>query len=298
MATSVRRRVRGRGRAAARRNRRPVAELDPRVEPRVYERDGFAITLWTYFEPVLARRHAARVRARARTPARRDAPRRSESTPHFTDRVAEAQQLVDNPAHTPELPDADRELLSNALRSLSRTIVQRSATEQLLHGEPHAGNVLRTKRGLLFTDLQTVCRGPIEFDIAHCSPIRSGPWHLLVPERSTCRNSSAQTIPAPISNSSECAGCSCWRWSRRGAGTGATNSRTAARWASSSSTSCEQRWTATAWTSRADPANGSTTKAPSCQGFIIDSSPLTTPPLRGPLLYSWNPPSPADVYPA
>src|SRR5258708_11753058 len=30
----------------------PVAALEPRVEPRVYERDGFAITLWTYYEPV------------------------------------------------------------------------------------------------------------------------------------------------------------------------------------------------------------------------------------------------------
>src|SRR5947208_215839 len=26
----------------------PVALLDPRVAPRVYERDGFAITFWTY----------------------------------------------------------------------------------------------------------------------------------------------------------------------------------------------------------------------------------------------------------
>lgn len=27
----------------------PVGDLDPRVDPRVYERDGFAITLWTYY---------------------------------------------------------------------------------------------------------------------------------------------------------------------------------------------------------------------------------------------------------
>src|SRR5579863_1237923 len=32
----------------------PVAALEPRVEPRVYERDGFAVTLWTYYEPVLS----------------------------------------------------------------------------------------------------------------------------------------------------------------------------------------------------------------------------------------------------
>src|SRR5216683_4129687 len=30
----------------------PVAALEPRVEPRVYERDGFAVTLWTYYEVV------------------------------------------------------------------------------------------------------------------------------------------------------------------------------------------------------------------------------------------------------
>ena len=29
------------------------------------------------------------------------------------------------------------------------------------------GNVLRTKTGLLFIDLETCCRGPVEFDFAH-----------------------------------------------------------------------------------------------------------------------------------
>ena len=30
----------------------PVGALEPRVEPRVYERDGFVVTLWTYYKPV------------------------------------------------------------------------------------------------------------------------------------------------------------------------------------------------------------------------------------------------------
>ena len=30
----------------------PVAALEPRVEPRVYEHDGFVVTLWTYYEPL------------------------------------------------------------------------------------------------------------------------------------------------------------------------------------------------------------------------------------------------------
>ncbi|WP_432171850.1 phosphotransferase [Streptomyces sp. 1222.5] len=39
--------------------------------------------------------------------------------------------------------------------------------DQLLHGEPHEGNLLATQREPLFVDLATCCRGPVEFDLAH-----------------------------------------------------------------------------------------------------------------------------------
>jgi Ser/Thr protein kinase RdoA (MazF antagonist) len=88
-------------------------------------------------------------------------------TPHFTDRVEQAQQLLANRDDTPALADTDRELLGNTLRSLKRAIGEHGGAEQLLHGEPHPGNVLTTKNGLLFIDLETCCRGPVEFDLAH-----------------------------------------------------------------------------------------------------------------------------------
>ena len=145
----------------------PVAALEPRVEPRVYVRDGFVVTLWTYYEPVspqdVAPAEYAQALARLHAGMREiDLP-----APHFTDRVAEVQWLIGNRAQTPELGDADRELLSNTLRKMRWAIGQRGASEQLLHGEPHPGNLLRTKNGLLFVDLETCCRGPVEFDIAH-----------------------------------------------------------------------------------------------------------------------------------
>jgi hypothetical protein len=34
---------------------RPVAALERRVDPRVYERDGFVVTLWTYYSPAAPR---------------------------------------------------------------------------------------------------------------------------------------------------------------------------------------------------------------------------------------------------
>jgi hypothetical protein len=145
----------------------PVAALEPRVEPRVYERDGFAVTLWTYYQPVGPQEVSPADYADALERLHSGMRKLDVTAPHFTDRVAEAQQLVASRDHTPALADDDRALLSTTLRSLRRAIGDRGAAEQLLHGEPHPGNVLSTKTGPLFIDLETCCRGPIEFDLAH-----------------------------------------------------------------------------------------------------------------------------------
>jgi hypothetical protein len=145
----------------------PLASLDPRVEPRVYVRDGFVVTLWTYYRPASHRGVAPAAYAHALERLHAGMRQADFITPHFTDRVTEAQSLVGDRAQTPDLQDADRELLSSTLRKLTSAIDQRDTAEQLLHGEPHPGNLLRTKNGLLFTDLETCCRGPVEFDIAH-----------------------------------------------------------------------------------------------------------------------------------
>ncbi|MEO3807382.1 aminoglycoside phosphotransferase family protein [Sphaerisporangium sp. B11E5] len=145
----------------------PVAALDPRVEPRVHERDGYVITLWTYHEPATPAEISPAGYADALQRLHGGMRELDVPTPHFTDRVEQAQQLVASRDRTPALADADRELLGDTLRSLRRAIGERGATEQLLHGEPHPGNVLATKSGPLFIDLETCCRGPVEFDLAH-----------------------------------------------------------------------------------------------------------------------------------
>ncbi len=148
----------------------PAGVLEPRVAPRVYERDGYAVTLWVYYEPLSPRDIApaeyAQALARLHAGMRAATVTADLAAPHFTDRVTEAQELVGDRNLTPELVAADREMLASALREISASILERGAPEQLLHGEPHPGNLLRTKEGLLFIDLQTCCRGPVEFDLA------------------------------------------------------------------------------------------------------------------------------------
>lgn len=144
----------------------PVAALEPRVEPHVYERDGFVVTLWTYYQPMKPREVSATDYADALKRLHAGMRKLDIPTPHFTDRVDSAQQLVASRDQTPALADADRALLGDTLRNLRQAIGERGG-EQLLHGEPHPGNLLTTKNGLLFIDFETCCRGPVEFDLAH-----------------------------------------------------------------------------------------------------------------------------------
>jgi Phosphotransferase enzyme family len=147
-------------------SRSPVAALDTRVAPRVYERDAFAVSFWQHYEhsgveaPATAYANALELLHTGLAQLDVDAP-------HFGDRVSEARRLVESADRTPRLERADRELLGETLRSCSVRIAERSSPEQLLHGEPHPGNLLNTPGGLLFIDLETCCRGPVEFDLAH-----------------------------------------------------------------------------------------------------------------------------------
>ncbi len=144
----------------------PVATLDARVESRVFVRDGFKITMWTHYEPVRSRLLPSAEYALALE--RLHAGLRQVDIPasHFMDRVATAEQDVTNHDVTPDLADTDRALLADTLSYLRRSIVDYSAPEQMLHGEPHPWNVLDTKNGSLFIDFEDTALGPVEYDLA------------------------------------------------------------------------------------------------------------------------------------
>lgn len=60
----------------------------------------------------------------------------------------------------------DLEFLRSTFMHLRRQLDDRSLSERPLHGEPHAGNRLRTSSGIRWIDLEGVCRGPVEWDLA------------------------------------------------------------------------------------------------------------------------------------
>jgi aminoglycoside phosphotransferase (APT) family kinase protein len=147
----------------------PAVGPAPRVEPVARVRDGFEVSLWSWVEPTaatptppselgeaLAHLHAAMRGI--------DVP-----VPRFIDRIRTALDLLADRERSLRLAPADRNLLRGMLAELGDAVGS-TGREQLLHGEPHPGNVLASPRGPLFIDLETCCRGPIEFDLAHLPP--------------------------------------------------------------------------------------------------------------------------------
>ena len=143
----------------------PVGALEPRAAPRVYVRDTFALTLWTYYEQVgdIAPADYADALIRIHAGLRQI----DLAAPHITDRVAAWVTEVNDPAQTPALPGPDRELLSTTLNRVSYAMHRWDTGDQLLHGEPHPQNLLSTSSGPRFIDLHTCQRGPVEYDIAY-----------------------------------------------------------------------------------------------------------------------------------
>jgi hypothetical protein len=135
------------------------------ADPKVYEQDGISVCFWRYYEPhgpVSPDEFTAALHRLHEGLREVDVP-----APHFMERVVEATYVLANPALSPDTPEADREFLVTTLTKASQAVLAAGAPEQLLHGEPHPGNLLSTTDGPLFIDWETVCRGPVEFDVAH-----------------------------------------------------------------------------------------------------------------------------------
>ncbi len=146
----------------------PVAALHPRVEPRVHVRDGFVMNMWTFYEPVRPRSPAGRLRVRARAPACRHAAGRSHR--RRTSRIESRRLNAWSGAAklTPALVDADRELLAQhaAKPEASDSTIAVPPSSRCTASRTR-GTCSARRKGCVFIDLETCCRGPVEFDLAH-----------------------------------------------------------------------------------------------------------------------------------
>lgn len=85
--------------------------------------------------------------------------------PRLTHKIDLAHRLLQDPAATPSLTLADRDLAGRAharLQCLVHSLDNRTA----LHGEPHDGNIVWTAAGPVLIDFEAACQGPLEWDLS------------------------------------------------------------------------------------------------------------------------------------
>jgi hypothetical protein len=139
----------------------PVAPPAPGVEPGPHEHDGLAVELWTYVDHDPSRFDPAAAGSSLRELHEALARYRGE-LPTF-DRLDEIGRLLESLTPSDAVSEGDLALLREAH---ARVTGEPVAEGRPLHGDAHFGNILWTRDGPLWTDLENACRGPVEYDLA------------------------------------------------------------------------------------------------------------------------------------
>lgn len=87
--------------------------------------------------------------------------------PSFLSRqVRRTGRLLEDPEALPALPAPDRALLAAEHARLTAALVDRALDCRALHGDPHRGNFLVGPGGCVMIDFESVCSGPVEWDLS------------------------------------------------------------------------------------------------------------------------------------
>ena len=143
----------------------PVVPPSRELPPGPHVHDGLALTFWEYVAheaghapsvaevgPFLRELHAEL----------RDYPGKLREL----SLVSEIPQWLDEVERWNALPDSDLAMLRRGYAEIAAQIAALRLPEQPVHGDAHRKNVLKTKSGLLWTDFEDACRGPIAWDLA------------------------------------------------------------------------------------------------------------------------------------
>jgi molybdopterin-guanine dinucleotide biosynthesis protein A len=129
-----------------------------------HRHDGLVLAFWEYHDEQPGE-SSAEEQARALAAFHRSLAGYRDALPTLDVRLAGAERVLES--RPKRLPAADRELLARVYSASVARFRALARGERVLHGSPHAGNLLRTAAGPRWIDLETVCRGPLEWDLAH-----------------------------------------------------------------------------------------------------------------------------------
>lgn len=131
----------------------PIAPPADDVDPGPHEQDGLLVTFWRFVDHDPARADPALAGRSLRE--LHEAFATYDGALPTCDRLDEVRQMLDTLPPTPELTE---------LRALADRLPPLDGRP--IHGDAHLRNILWSPQGPLWSDLENICRGPREYDLA------------------------------------------------------------------------------------------------------------------------------------
>jgi hypothetical protein len=144
----------------------------PAIEPPPgpYEIEGCIVSLWAFVDHLPATETDAGTGGAALRAVHTALASCAEALPLYSKVLAECAALADDESAMAAAHPDDRFLLAGLVRAGLERLPADPDRWIALHGDTHLGNVLITAAGPIWADLEAVCRGPLEWDLANKSP--------------------------------------------------------------------------------------------------------------------------------
>jgi hypothetical protein len=148
----------------------PAVRPAPGLGSEVHAAGALAVTFWRYVDDRSSGRLPSRIVAEALCTLHGDLAALDDlvGDRSVDEQLHDALRALDERAFAPLLGSADRDLLQRLLRDALDDV--RDVEHVIIHGSPHRMNIVGRGGAPVFLDLETVQRGPIEWDLAHLEP--------------------------------------------------------------------------------------------------------------------------------
>lgn len=153
----------------------PTVRPASKISAGPFYENGCAITLWQFVDGRPAESDEDAVAAaRALKFVHQALDAMAVGLPSFTLAFESCEDILFDASKAPRLGRGDRDFLQEIYREFRAELDRHELRCRPLHGDAHLGNVLVTGSGVLWMDLDDVCTGPLEWDVA-CLPPRAWP---------------------------------------------------------------------------------------------------------------------------
>jgi hypothetical protein len=145
----------------------PVVGPSQELPPGPHVQGDFAMTFWRHQDHDPDAVATSRGAGRALAEVHEALDSYPETFPSFLDRqVKRAEKILFSESAPSPLPTSERAFLCSQYLSITSELHDRKLRCRTLHGDPHRGNLLVSKAGYLLIDFESVCSGPLEWDLS------------------------------------------------------------------------------------------------------------------------------------